>query len=94
MRLAWLLLCLALPLQAGQTVYRRVDAQGVVHYSDQPQPGGQSETLQLATPPKGKPARPAPVQTSRADMSQSQEPAATAYTIALTSPKDQRNNFV
>ena len=45
MRLAWLLLCLALPLQAGQTVYRWVDAQGVVHYSDQPQPGGESETL-------------------------------------------------
>jgi len=89
MRLAWLLLCLALPLQAGQTVYRWVDAQGVVHYSDQPQPGGESETLQLATPPKGKPARAAPVQTSRADMSQSQEPAVTAYTIALTSPKDQ-----
>ncbi len=74
MRLAWLLLCLTLPLQAAQTVYRWVDAQGTVHYSDQPQPGGQSETLQMATPPQGKPVKPAPVQTSPSTTAEPQEP--------------------
>lgn len=89
MRLAWLLLCLTLPLQAAQTVYRWVDAQGTVHYSDQPQPGGQSETLQMATPPQGKPVKPAPVQTSPSTTAEPQEPATPTYTLELTSPQDQ-----
>ena len=89
MRLAWLLLSLTLPLQAAQTVYRWVDAQGVIHFSDQPQPGAQSETLQMTTPPLGTPTPAAPVQTNQPTQAAQSSPPETAYTLELTSPKDQ-----
>jgi len=40
---------------AAQT-YRWVDAQGVVHYSDTPQPGAEKVTLPTAPPPAARPA--------------------------------------
>lgn len=89
MRLVCWLLCLALPLQAAQTVYRWVDAQGVIHFSDQPQPGTQSETLQVTTQPPGKPQPAAPVQTNQAPLASPSATGEEAYTIELASPKDQ-----
>lgn len=56
-RVCLLLLALAPALAAATTVYRWVDAQGVVHYSDQPHPGakkvetGSLTILNFKTPP-------------------------------------------
>jgi len=58
-----LLLALAALVAAGsclaQTMYRWVDAQGVVHYSDQPQPGAQAIPVPSAQTYRAPPAAPA-----------------------------------
>lgn len=53
----WILLLLALPLGASAELYRWVDAQGRVHYSDSPPPANATSTKTLNTPA---PASPAP----------------------------------
>lgn len=44
-----LLCCLAATAVLGDTLYKWVDAQGNVHYSDKPQPGAQKLTLPQVT---------------------------------------------
>ena len=44
-----LLCCLAATAVLGDTLYKWVDSQGNVHYSDKPQPGAQKLTLPKAT---------------------------------------------
>jgi hypothetical protein len=50
-RCAFALGLLAAALAQGATVYKWIDAAGVVHYSDQPEPG--SEKIQIDTAPIG-----------------------------------------
>ena len=55
-RLAFTLLCLACSLALAATVYRWVDENGVVHYSDQPHPN--AEKLQVHAAQTYKPSSP------------------------------------
>ena len=64
----YVLLALAVPAFAGQTVYKWVDEKGVTHFSDQPVPG--AEKVELSSGPNR--ATPAPTYTPPA---QPQEPA-------------------
>ncbi len=85
MKIGWLcLLCAALPLQAEQTIYRWVDAQGVVHFADHPQSGQQVESLTLPTPTPPAVSSPLPDNPATADAA----PQATAirYQLRLVSP--------
>jgi len=85
MKIGWLcLLCAALPLQAEQTIYRWVDAQGVVHFADHPQPGQQVESLTLPTPPS--PAAPPPFQNGETTASNEPQAPTIRYQLRLVSP--------
>lgn len=72
------------PLAASQEIYRWVDKNGVVHYSDQPGPGAERVTI------TGTAARPpAPAETPalyQSDRRQSPAAAPTVRSIAITSP--------
>ena len=76
--------CLTMPaLAATTTIHRWVDAQGVVHFSDQPTGAPGSETITVATPAKTQSVAPQP--------STSSTPTATSQTapvgsIRLVSP--------
>ena len=68
---------------AGTTLYKWIDADGVTHYSDRPEPGSQRVQIGAAQSYKSVPviARQAPPAPLR------REPAAMAYTrVAITSP--------
>jgi hypothetical protein len=54
----YVLLALAVPASAGQTVYKWVDEKGVTHFSDQPVAG--AEKLELSSGPKRSAETPAP----------------------------------
>jgi hypothetical protein len=74
----------------AQTMYRWVDAQGVVHYSDQPQPGAQAIPLPSAQTYRAPPAAPAaPLATT------SPAPTASAgyQSCAITQPAADANLF-
>lgn len=53
MRIVSLLVMLSLPFTAAAEMYRWVDAQGKVHYSDAPPPAGakSAKTIDVPTPP-------------------------------------------
>ena len=67
------------------TMYRWVDAQGVVHYSDQPQPGAQSIQMQSAQTYRA-PAQPKPAANAAAPASGAQPPRFTYRSCAITQP--------
>ncbi|HWW20624.1 MAG TPA: DUF4124 domain-containing protein [Steroidobacteraceae bacterium] len=78
------------------TLYRWVDAQGVVHYSDTPQPGAQKVQVQDAQTYKALPApRIATPDSggSPADDSQGRESAARAYQCSITAPMPDQSFF-
>lgn len=52
----WFLLLLALPAGALAELYRWVDAQGRVHYSDSPPPSDAKSSKTLSAPPAANPA--------------------------------------
>lgn len=52
----YVLLALAAPALAGQTVYTWKDEKGVTHFSDQPQPGAEKMELQASPKPAATPA--------------------------------------
>ena len=88
-----LMLALAALVAAGsclaQTMYRWVDAQGVVHYSDQPQPGAQAIPVPSAQTYRAPPAAPAAPPAAAAT------PAAPAVyeSCAITQPAADANLF-
>jgi hypothetical protein len=59
----YVLLALAMPVFAGQTVWKWVDDQGVTHFSDQPMPGATKMELNSSSRPSSEPA---PAYTPRA----------------------------
>ncbi len=70
------------------TVYRWVDAQGVVHYSDQPHPNAQKLEIRGAQTFSALPAAPTP---SEAEPAQTQSSSAAAYdSCAIAQPADQQ----
>lgn len=81
-----LLTLLLLPLTSGAQIYKTTDAQGNVTYSDKPQNGTSTEEVQLpqvnTTPPP--PDRPEPLSPPAPE-----EPAATDYKLAITSPPNE-----
>jgi hypothetical protein len=81
MRTCLVLACLSvLPLAAGATeVYRWVDEDGVVHYSDQPHPGAEKmEVVEPPTMPAYQGRRAAPARTPATD-TPAQQPAGPGY---------------
>lgn len=54
-----LLVLLGLPLAAAAEMYRWVDSNGQVHYSDSPPPAGAKSTRTIVTPPAAPAAAPA-----------------------------------
>ena len=72
-------LCLALPavVFGGAEVYRWVDDEGQVHYSDRPSPGADRVAIEV-TPPSSSPA-PSASAPGRATSSAEGQPAAAAY---------------
>lgn len=91
MKFCWLwLLGICLPLQATQTIYHWVDAKGVLHFADHPEPGQRPQVLELATPA----TPPPPSESIRAPSATAPEagPAAPpqapppSYRISLLSP--------
>ena len=69
------------------TVYKWVDAQGIVHYSDQPHPNAQKLEVRGAQTFSALPA-PATPSMPAADQTQ---PSAAAYQCAITEPTDQQS---
>jgi hypothetical protein len=79
--LAWLLLIAAAPVLATTTLYKWVDDQGVVHYSDQPEPGAEKIKVRSAQTFKGTPA------SNQGPGIQQNQPAATRYArLAIETP--------
>ena len=81
---------------AADPLYKWVDAQGNVHYSDKPQPGAKKIVLPKATtfaPPNEVQLAPTGSDAPRSpspSSSSNQEPVAASYTsVAISSPKDQ-----
>jgi hypothetical protein len=88
-RLLIILLFLALPLSAPAKIYRTVDEQGNVVFTDEPPPAGaESEEVTLpqinTTPPPEPRPDLAPEPNEPAE-----EPAATEYGVAITDPSDE-----
>jgi hypothetical protein len=87
-------LALALVLGGGSalatTLYRWVDAQGVVHYSDSPQPGAQKVQVQDAQTYK---ALPAPKINSSSSAGSSSDAAAHSYQCSIGSPTADQSFF-
>jgi hypothetical protein len=73
------LLCVSLSASAAATLYKWVDEQGVVHYSDRPQPGAEKIHVNAAQTYK---APPAPT----VDTSHKPTPAASYSHVAIASP--------
>jgi len=57
-RILSLLVMLGLSFAASAEMYRWVDAQGKVHYSDSPPPAGAKSSKAISTPPPAAPASP------------------------------------
>jgi hypothetical protein len=74
---------------AATTLYRWVDAQGVVHYSDAPQPGAQTVTVQ---PPQTYHAPPVPAAASSSSVASSSDSGAT-YQCSVTAPAADQSFF-
>jgi hypothetical protein len=87
-----LVLALIPSLGAADTMYKWVDAQGNVHYSDKPAPGATKIDVPKArtfTPPQV--AAPAQNTETGSRRSQTQQRAAAGYTaISISSPQDQQ----
>lgn len=86
MRTALLVLVLlAAPALAAQTVWKWVDAKGVVHYSDRPMPGAERIELNVGT--SGSRAAPPPPSPSPPTSTQSREASGPAYqTLEIWKP--------
>jgi hypothetical protein len=84
----WAALILALGAGAvvAATMYRWVDAQGVVHYSDTPQPGAQKIQMQDAQTYKALPAPRVQAQTPT-----SARPELTSYQCRIMSPSPEQS---
>ena len=83
-----LLSATALAGNGRTTVYRWVDAQGVVHYSDQPHPNAQKLEISGAQTFSALPAAP---QTSSASTPEETQPSGPAYdSCSITQPTDQQ----
>jgi hypothetical protein len=88
-----LLLCGA--ASAGTTLYKWVDAQGVVHYSDSPQPGAQKVDIQPVQTYKAQPAPPSGASagssggysSSGSSGAGSSGASAAAYSCSITAPQ-------
>ncbi len=78
------LCCVAFAACGGATLYKWVDADGVTHYSDRPEPGAQKVRIASAQTYQGAP------QSSASAREQPKRPAATqGYTsLAITGPED------
>jgi hypothetical protein len=86
--LAALTLALGAGAVVATTLYRWVDAQGVVHYSDTPQPGAQKIQIQDAQTYKALPAPRGQTQAST-----SAPPELTAYQCRIISPSPEQSFF-
>lgn len=86
--LAILLVCLLAPAFAeAQQVYRWVDEDGTVHYSDRPREGAESEKVELDDP-QSYSGREARVQPPLRRPQQAQEPDAPGYArVRITAPE-------
>ena len=73
------------PALAATTVYRWVDEQGVVHFSDQPHPGAEKMRVQDA------PTFPAPRTPQTPSAAPAPEQAAPTGSCSIESPGDQQN---
>lgn len=73
------------PALASTTVYRWVDEQGVVHFSDQPHPGAQKMHVEDA------PTFPAPRIPQTQTAAPAAEQGATTPSCSIESPSDQQN---
>ncbi|HEY3849768.1 MAG TPA: DUF4124 domain-containing protein, partial [Steroidobacteraceae bacterium] len=70
------------------TVYKWVDAQGIVHYSDQPHPNAQKLEIRGAQTFS---AQPAPQSSSATSAPQDAQPSSAAYdSCSITQPADQQ----
>lgn len=74
------------------TMYRWVDAQGVVHYSDQPQPGAQKVQVQEAQTYKAPPI-PKIASPSSAAPNSEEAQARYAYQCSITAPTAEQSFF-
>ena len=97
--LAALLLCGAAGA-AGTTLYKWVDAQGVVHYSDSPQPGAEKvdiqpvQTYQAPPAPQGSASRTSSSGGSSGGSSSGSSSGSTSsYTCAITAPQPDQSFF-
>ena len=81
--------CWPAPLGAMPPLYRWVDAQGVVHYSDTPQPG--AEKVHIA-PAQTYPAPPAPA-ASAAPRPRRRPPASAYQSCAITQPAPEQSFY-
>lgn len=95
------LLCLlcAVARAGDTTLYRWVDAQGVVHYSDSPQPGAQQVDIQPAQTYKAPPVPQSTAGSSSGGASSSGAPtsaassAAVTYSCSVASPQPDQSFF-
>jgi len=87
--LAALILLTGAGSAATTTLYRWVDAQGVVHYSDTPQPGAQTIEVNSAQGYRAPPAARGSAQSNRTPAEQT----AAAYECHITAPSPQQSFF-
>ena len=85
-RVAFTLICLAATVALAATVYRWVDENGVVHYSDQPHPNAQKVHVEAPQTYKA-----APLESTQAPLTPPAPPAATYRGCAVSDPADDQS---